>query len=432
MAKIGVVGTNYVGLITALTFSHFEHTVTCVDIDEEKVKKLSQGKTPLYEVGVGEALRKSLAKGMVRFSTKHADAVKGSELVFIAVGTPSRQDGGLDPAQLESAARSIGKAMRKLDPFLTIVVKSTVIPGTTEKVILPALEETSQRKAGSFGLAVNPEFLKEGSALRDSLHPDRIVIGTNEERSRKALGDLYAPFASPTFFTDLRTAEMVKYATNAFLATKVSFANELANLCDAFGISYPEVFKGLTMDSRVNPKFLVPTAGFGGSCFPKDLRALVHAGRQAGYSSFLLEAALRLNDFQPQRAVELLEREVGNLKGRRIALLGLSFKGGTDDVRESRALPIARLLVERGAKVACYDPVAMKNFKSLIPKLQYCRTAAEALKGADGCILQADWEEFRKLGEEEFSLMRRLVVVDARRVLDPGELPGLVYRRIGG
>ncbi len=431
MTTIAVVGTGYVGLVTALAFVAKGHRVVCVDVDAAKVDLVKRGKATFVEEGVNLALRKAVKSGGLLATTDGPSAVRGAEFSVLCVGTPARADGSMDDRQIRAATSMIGKALTRRRERHTIVVKSTVLPGTTEAVIVPEI----RRRAGAsarFGLCVNPEFLREGSALQDALRPDRIIIGERDEASGDALAALYEPFDCTKLRCDLRTAEMIKYATNALLSTKVSFANELANLCDRFGVDWDEVVKGVGLDPRINPRFMVPGVGFGGSCFPKDVAALVAAGSLQGYDARFLREVLALNDRQPLRAVDILEEELGSLGRKRIAVLGLAFKAGTDDVRESRAIPIVRELEKRGAAVIGYDPVAGANFAKAMPHITQAASVREALKGAHGCIIQADWPEFRKLTTKDFGGMAKRVVVDGRRTLDRNALGGgVVYRRIG-
>jgi UDPglucose 6-dehydrogenase len=324
--------------------------------------------------------------------------------------------------------------MRSADFYKVVVVKSTVVPRTTETIVRPALEKASGKKAGQdFGLAMNPEFLREGSAVADALHPDRIVIGSLDERSRDVLAAVYANVEAPRLLTDLRTAEMVKYATNAFLAMKVSFANELANLCDAIGgLNVDKVVEGMGLDPRINPRFLKAGLGFGGSCLPKDLRAILAVGRGKGYDANLLKTVLEVNDRQPLRAVALAEAAVGSLKGKRVAILGLSFKGGSDDVRESRAISLAKTLLRKGASVVGYDPAANEAFHAVVPKVETAPDAKSALIGADVCIVHNDWPEWQGLASRDFMRMRRRVVVDGRRILRPEAMQGAKFLVLGG
>ncbi len=409
--KIAVVGTGYVGLTTALLFAELGHDVLAIDIDEEKVKKINEGFCPIYEPGADELLKKHAGKNLK--ATKDYD-IEDRDLIFICVGTPSREDGGMETKYLEEAARQIG---RRLKRGSVVVVKSTVLPGTTEKLVVPIIEEESGLKRGEFGVAMNPEFLREGLAIYDTFHPDRIVIGELDKRSGDALEELYRPLKAPILRTSIKVAEMIKYASNAFLAMKISFANEIAILCEKLGIDVYEVMKGVGMDHRISPYFLNAGAGFGGSCFPKDVKALIYLAKKLGYEPKLLTGTLEINEYMPRHVVELAERELGSLKGMKIAILGLAFKPETDDIRETRALPIVKELLKRGARVIGYDPKAMENFKKLVPEIEYAKTAEEAISNADVVIIQADWEEFKNIDFDSFENLK--LVVDGRRTARP-------------
>jgi len=427
VASIAVIGLGPTGLATGVALASGGHRVLGVDIDSNRIERIQNANPPFHEAGLKPALRRVIRVGRFRVANVFEPMVSEAEFVFLCVGTPSRDDGSMDDGALKTAATSVAKAA--IDKRRrTLVVKSTVVPGTTETVIRPILDSSG----APFRIAVNPEFLREGKALADTLHPDRIVIGAGDSVTAKRIRALYRPAKCPVYLTTLRTAEMIKYATNGFLATKVAFANELANLCDVFGVSYDEVHRGLALDPRINPRFLIPGVGFGGSCFPKDIRALAVAGQAHGYDPSLLRAILTQNDQQFLRAVELLESELGSLRAKRIALLGLAFKGGTDDVRESRAVPIAKALKERGAVVIGYDPVATTNFHKAVPDVVIATSIEEALKDADGCIVQADWPAFAKLSAADFlKPMAAPVVVDGRRILKPNRMKGVRLRRIG-
>ena len=434
MSRLCIVGTGHVGLVYAVAFCLQGHTVVGTDVVAETIASLQAGKAPFYEPGLQAALTRARRTKRLAFSTDIASGASEAEVVFLAVGTPSREDGSIDTSFVESAARTVGGAMRSADGYRVIVVKSTVVPGTTEGVVRPALEAGSGKTAGrDFGLCMNPEFLREGSAVEDATKPDRIVIGSLDARSGAALAKVYAKNRCRKLRTDLRTAEMIKYATNSFLATKVSFANELANLCDAFGgIDVDHVIEGMALDARINPRFLKAGLGFGGSCFPKDVRALLAAGRAKGYDSFLLQAALDVNEFQPARAVALAETAAGDLRGRRVAILGLSFKGGSDDVRESRAIPLARMLLEKGALVVGTDPEAGEAFRAAVPSVAIAPDVASALAGADVAIVHNDWPQWRRLRAKDFAGMRRKIVVDGRRILNPAAMKGVDLVVLGG
>jgi UDPglucose 6-dehydrogenase len=422
-----VVGLGPVGLTTAVAFAAQRNQVFAFDIDSSRRKEILGGKPPFHEKGLEAALRKVLREKRLSVVHTMSEALRSSNVVFLCVGTPSKPDGRMDEGPLGEAVKSLAAAWQDFQRRL-VVVKSTVIPGTTDTVVRPILEGAKL----PFRLAVNPEFLQEGRALEGALAPDRIVLGIDGRETGRILRTLYRSVKCPVLVTDLRTAEAIKYATNAFLATKVSFANELANLCQALGVSYDEVRDGMGLDPRINPRFLVPGVGFGGSCFPKDIRALVAAGRRRGIEMPLLEAVLKRNDIQYLRAIAMLEEELGNLEGKRIALLGLAFKGETDDVRETRAVPLAKTLLSKGALVIGYDPLAGPAFSRLVPDAKIAGSAKEALDGADGAVLQADWPAFSRLSAKDFrAWMATPVVVDGRRILDPEKMQGIRFRRIG-
>jgi len=421
-------------LVYGVAFALGGHRVVAVDIDARAIALLSKGKPTFFEPGLEPALKRALRTKRLSFSGDIAGGVQDAKVAFLCVGTPSRPDGSIDLSYLEAAARTVGEGMRSARDYQVIAVKSTVLPGTTEAIVRPALEKTSGKVAGrDFGLCVNPEFLREGSAVEDARKPDRIVIGALDTRSARALAAVYRGTKCKKLTTDLRTAEMVKYATNAFLATKVSFANELANLCDAFGkLNVDRVVEGMALDPRINPRFLKAGLGFGGSCFPKDVRAIVAAGREHGYESRLLDATLKVNDLQPMRAVDLAERAVGTLEGKRVVILGLSFKGGSDDVRESRAIPLARALIQRGATVVGYDPEAGDAFRAEVPEAEVAPDVRSALAQADVCIVHNDWPQWSELRAAHFAGMRRKTVVDGRRILRREAMKGVELVVLGG
>ncbi len=434
MTRICIVGTGHVGLVYAVAFVLQGHTVVGTDVVPEAIASLQEGKPTFYEPGLEAALSRARKTKRLSFSMEIAAEASKSQVVFLCVGTPSREDGSIDTSFVESAARTVGEGLRSAKGYRVVTVKSTVIPGTTETVVRPALEAVSEKTAGEdFGLCMNPEFLREGSAVEDALKPDRIVIGCLDKRSGDALARAYAKVRCKKLRTDLRTAEMIKYATNAFLATKVSFANELADLCDAFGgLDVDRVVEGMGLDARINPRFLKAGLGFGGSCFPKDVRALLAAGRTSGYTASLLQAALDVNETQPRRALALAEAVAGDLRGQRVAILGLSFKGGSDDIRESRAMPLARALLERGASVVGYDPEASAAFHAVVPDVEIAPDVTSALAGADVCVVHNDWPQWRKLKAKDFAGMRRKIVIDGRRILDRRAMKGVELRVLGG
>ncbi len=433
MTRVAIVGTGHVGLATAIAFAQWGHEVVGADVSEKIVGDLRAGKTTHYEPGLPDALGRSLATGRLSFTSDVEAAALPADVVFVCVGTPPKKDGSIDLGYVRKAAGTLGLVMRT-SGYKVVTVKSTVLPGTTESVVRPALERASGKKAGTdFGIAVNPEFLREGSAVDDALHPDRIVIGALDERSLRAVQAIYSSVQAPTMATNLRTAEMIKYATNAFLATKVSFANELANICDVFGgINVDDVVEGVGLDPRINSKFMKAGLGFGGSCFPKDVRAIVAAVRSKRYPTRILSAVLGLNEAQPLRALRLAEEALGSLRGRRVAILGLSFKGGSDDIRESRAIPLALALLRKGANVVGYDPVVRDAFRKAVPRVEIAHDTPSALEGADLCIVHNDWPQWRELKGADFQGMRRKIVIDGRRILNRQALNGVRLIVLGG
>jgi UDPglucose 6-dehydrogenase len=441
--RIAILGMGYVGLVTAATFLKLGHRVICVDVLKERVKMVNNGRSPIFELGLEEALNEGINSGDLMATTDSIVAARCSDFIFICVGTPSRPDGSIDLRFIRKAAKDLGKALRGHKGYPVIVVKSTVIPSTCEKVIRPLLEKASGLKAGRrFGLACNPEFLKEGVALKDSLRPDRIVIGGIDDKSREAVLKLYKGIKAPVILTDLTTAEMIKYASNAFLATRVGLSNEVANICSAHGVDVYDVMKGVGLDRRIGPHFLRAGAGFGGSCFPKDLKALRMAAKTAKVPSHILHAVLEHNEVQPLQTVDLLKTVLKTLRGRNIALLGLSFKPDTDDVRETRALPIALALAQEGAIVRLYDAnkAALDGFMKLLgsgsksKRFVRCNSIKDALTGCDGAIIQTESKEFKALQPKDIKRwMRRPILIDGRRTFDPEVMARskILYRGIG-
>jgi UDPglucose 6-dehydrogenase len=432
--KICIVGAGYVGLATGVMFGKLGHEVVVADIDASKVKLVNSGRLPFHEPPLEKELARAVRAKRLYASADTVKAVLKSRFLFLCVQTPSMSTGKIDVRPVKAAAATIGKALKKSDEYKVVVMKSTVVPTTTDSVLKPILEKFSGRKAGiDFGLCVNPEFLQEGTALKDSMNPSRVVIGAMDRKSGDMIARLYAPIKARKIRTDLRSAEMIKYASNAFLATKISYANEIANMCVRFGIDSAVVLKAAGMDPRIGELFLKPGLGFGGSCLPKDVRALKDCAASNGYISRLLAALLAINEDQPIEGVRLLESRLGDLRGKRVAVLGLAFKGGVDDTRETRAFPLITALLARGARVVAYDPIAVPNFIKLMPTIEYASSASECLSGADGCIIQADWAEFKGLGKKDYSKMKRAVVVDGRRFLDPEKvrMAGADYLGVG-
>jgi len=432
--KISMIGTGYVGLATGVGFAVKGNDVTCVDIDQRKVEQINSGVSPIYEPLLEDYLKKALKEKKLAATTDFSGAVEKTEVSFISVGTPSREDGSIDLKYVESASRQIGEVLRRKREYHVVVVKSTVVPGTTESVVLKSIEKASGKKAGKdFGLCMNPEFLKEGKAIEDFLSPDRIVIGSLDKRSGDLVEKLYANFKTPVLMTDIRTAEMIKYASNAFLATKISFANEVGNICKKMGIDVYEVMKGVGLDKRISPHFLNAGAGYGGSCFPKDVEALIHRAKEIGYEPKLLEEVQDLNRRQKIIIVEQLEKKAGNLKGKTVCVLGLAFKPDSDDIREASSISIISELLRRGAKVKAYDPKATESMRKLFPDIEYAKSAQDALSGSDACLVVTEWGEFKRLTDSDFSKMKRKIILEGRRILDRSRVKnfdGLCWRTL--
>jgi len=422
--KIAVVGGGYVGLVTGTCLAGIGHTVTIIEIDPEKVRAINTGKTPIFEPGLEDLLKKNAS---VRL---HAEpgygAVAGADIVFICVGTPPAADGSADLSFIRSAGMSIGNALKGTEPYCAVVTKSTVPPGTTENVVQPLVLKASGKTLQSIGFVMNPEFLREGRAVEDFMHPDRIVIGSSDRKAGDIVAAAYQPLAAPVIRTGIAAAEMIKYTSNAFLATKISFSNEIGNICKRLGIDVYEVMKGVGLDPRIGPLFLNAGAGFGGSCFPKDVAALAALAKERGEEPLLLAAALAVNERQPHRMVALLEEKIGPVSGKRIAVLGLAFKDNTDDIRDSRAIPVIRELLEKGAGIVAFDPMASENMRRIFPEIEYFPSAAGALTGADGCLVMTEWPEFSSL-DREFDLMAHKVIIEGRRILSCKEKEGICW-----
>jgi UDPglucose 6-dehydrogenase len=414
--KISVIGSGYVGSVTAACFAEVGHEVICVDIDTKKMDQINAGIPPIYEEGLGELLQKHAGKNLTA-TTDYESAIRQTDISFICVGTPSSEDGDIDLSIVRAATASIGSVLAKKDGYHVVVVKSTVVPETTVKGVLPLLEETSGKVAGKdFGVAMNPEFLREGKAVYDFMHPDKIVVGSIDQKSGDLVSELYRTFECEITRTNPSTAEMIKYANNSLLATKISFVNEIGNICKKLKIDTYEVMKAVGKDSRISPKFLNSGAGFGGSCFPKDVKALIGKAKKIGYSPVLLESVIGVNEKQPIIMTEILQMKAGNVEGKKIAVLGLAFKNDTDDIRESRSIPVIAELLRLGAKVSAYDPMATDNMKRIFPTIEYSNSAKDALKGADACLVMTEWEEFKQL-DSEFEAMKEKIVIDGRRII---------------
>lgn len=428
-------GTGYVGLTAAACLAYRGHKVYCVDKDERKIELTNQGTAAFYEEQLGEILKQTAREKRLIATLDYDRSISDSSIIFICAGTPSTRDGGIDLRQILNVAESVGGSLQKKDEYCTVAVKSTVVPGTTESIIIPILEGISGKKAGTdFGVCMNPEFLREGSAVKDFLFPREqgIVIGELDKRSGDGLFELYEDFDAEILRTTIRAAEMIKYARNSYLAKDISFANEIANVCQRLGIDFLSVKKGIEMDSRIGKgRFLNAGIGFGGSCFTKDVSALVARARQVGIEPKILEATLEVNKNQPNVLLDLIMRTFGGLKGMNVAVLGLAFKPGTDDMREARSIPLVERLLDHGALVCVYDPKAVKKVKEIFGKrVSYAQTAQRALVHADLCVVATEWEEFSD--PKLYDCMRGNFIFDGRRSIDPKKLAArFVYRSIG-
>lgn len=468
--KISVIGTGYVGLVTGTCLADFGLQVTCVDNDNNKIEQLNSGKIPIFEPNLENLIRKNSSAGRLTFTTNLKQAVQQSQVIFIAVGTPSNDDGSADLRQVEEVAIEIG---RHLNDYKVIVNKCTVPVGTARKIkeiinkhrpksVIPEEAGTDSpvitREQGRgrihptlincgtgvspvypihFDVVSNPEFLREGSAVYDFTHPDKIVIGYESEKARQIMQEIYRPLYildTPFVFTTLETAEMIKYACNAFLATKITFINEIANLCDKLGADVHQVAKAMGLDGRISPKFLHPGPGFGGSCFPKDTKALKSIANNQNYDFKLIKAVIEANQRQRQIVVDKIERALVNLKGKTIAILGLAFKQNTDDIRESPALDVIKILLQKGATIKCFDPMAIENTKKIFPNLIYCPDEYETSRNSDALVILTEWNQFRNLDLLKIKkLLKSPILIDLRNLYEPDRVRelGFIYNGVG-
>ncbi len=429
MKHIAVIGTGYVGLVTGTCFADLGNKVTCVDIDEHKIQILREGGVPIYEPGLQEMIARNVAAGRLSFTTSYAEGLREAEFVFIAVGTPSGVDGEADLQYVRMAAESIAQTM---DHPLIIINKSTVPVGTGDWVA--DIIRKHQPTPIPFAVVSCPEFLREGSALSDFMNPDRVVLGSLDKEAAEKVAQLHLPLRAPIMVTDLRTAEMIKYASNAFLATRISFINEIANICEKLGADVKEVAAGMGYDKRIGRAFLDAGVGFGGSCFPKDVKALEYMGLLHGAHPALLRAVMDINRDQRRQVIHKLRELLGTLRGRKIGLLGLAFKPNTDDMRDAPSVEIAHMLLREGATVVGYDPVAHTTAPRAIPELQLARNPYELAEGCDALVLVTEWNEFKHLDLARIrSAMKTPVFIDGRNVYDPEVMreAGFLYRGMG-
>ncbi|RLM71389.1 UDP-glucose/GDP-mannose dehydrogenase family protein [Halorubrum sp. Atlit-8R] len=428
--RVSIIGSGYVGTTVAACFADLGHEVINVDIDQEIVDTINDGSAPIHEDGLADLVADHVGPngtGKLEATTDY-EAVLDTEITFLCLPTPQNDDGSIDLSIMEAAAEQLGSTLATKDAWHTVVIKSTVVPGSTEEAITPILEAASNNTAGEdFGVGMNPEFLREGTAVHDFLNPDKVVLGADDGR---ALEDMYSVFDpliersdAPVVETNTRTAEMIKYANNGFLAAKISLINDIGNICKEFGIDAYEVADAIALDDRIGEQFLRSGIGWGGSCFPKDTAAIRAAARQQDYEPAMLDAATAVNDRQPNRLLSLMDDHV-DVAGKRVAVLGLAFKPGTDDIRNSRAIPVIEGLQARGAEVVAYDPVAIESMRERFPDVEYVDTLNAALSKAAAALVVTDWEEITAL-DEEFDAMSTPVVVDGRRAIDRRD--GIVY-----
>ncbi len=429
MASITVIGAGYVGLTTAVCFAELGHDVTALDTDAQKIATLQDGRPTIFEPGLPEMMHRVVAAGRLRFTTKHAEAIPSAEYVFIAVGTPPARRGEADLIFVRQAAKSIAENMVRP---LTVVDKSTVPIGTGDTV--DRIIRENQKSEIPFRVVANPEFQREGSAVHDFMHPDRLVIGAHDPAAAQDVAALYAKLGAPVLITDLYGAEMIKYASNAYLAARISFINEIARICERVDTDVKVVAQGMGMDQRIGPLFLEAGIGYGGSCFPKDVKALARMAESMGYHPELLDAVIEINTDQRKLIVEKLREVLGGLRDQIVGVLGLSFKPNTDDIREAPALEVIQNLLQRGAIVRAFDPAAMPVARQQLNSITYCEDPYAVAAGADALVLVTEWDEFRRLDLQRIKTsMRRPVIIDGRNIYDPKRMRelGFVYRGVG-
>ena len=427
MNNVCIIGCGHVGLVIGACLAELGNKVICVDNDAHKIEGLKEGVMPFYEPGLEELVHRNSNNGRLFFTTSIEEGVKASEIIFVSVGTPPKSDGTADMTQVEAVTQQIIQA---IDNYKVLVGKSTV-PMKTGKWINREVKLNSDRGV-EFDVVFNPEFLREGSAVNDFMNPDRIVIGTTSERAVDIMTELYKPIKAPIIVTDLQTAELIKHASNCFLALKISFINAIATICERTGSDVVTVAKGMGYDSRIGPKFLDAGAGYGGSCFPKDLETFIKFAEDAGYDFQLLKDVRNINDFQQQQMVDKARSQLSGLTGRIIGILGLSFKPYTDDIREAPAIHIIEKLKEAGALVKVYDPQAMRNAVEVLKDVEYCQDPYEVAEGCDALMIITEWDEFKKIDLERIKQsMRQAIIIDGRNVYDPQEMKKLGFTYYG-
>ncbi len=426
--NICIIGSGYVGLVTGSCFADLGNKVICVDSDESKINRLRKGIMPIYEPGLEEMVKRNVKEGRLSFSTRLKEGVKKSEIIFISVGTPSKDNGEADLTYVENVSKEIALSM----PSYRLIVEKSTVPVNTGEWVEHTVNVFNKRKI-KFDVASNPEFLKEGSAIEDFMYPDRIVIGVKSKKAAEILTELYKPLKAPIVVTDIKSAELIKHASNSFLATKISFINSVANICDKVGADVVDVARGMGLDKRISKDFLNAGIGFGGSCFPKDLAAFVHIAEKIGYDFGILKEVQAVNDYQKKSVIKKIEELLWNLSKKTVGILGLSFKPGTDDLREAPSLEIIDKLIKEDVHIRAYDPVAMEKAKAVLGKnITYCKDAYSVAKDSDCLIVVTEWNEFKELDFKKIKkLMRQPVLIDGRNIYDPKEMKGLGFKYIG-
>ena len=428
--KICMIGSGYVGLVTGVCLAEFGMEVVCVDKDKTKIERMRKGQSPFYETGLDDLMEKNMKEGRLSFSTDIGQGVKASQVIFIAVGTPANNDGSPNLSQIEAAVREVARSMNE---YKIIVLKSTVPVGTGKWV--KGLITEAVKGAVPFDMVSNPEFLREGAAVEDFFRPDRVVIGAESERAIEVMREIYNAFyliEAPFVITTIETAELIKYASNAFLATKISFINEIANLCEHVGADVHDVSRAMGLDGRIGRKFLHPGPGFGGSCFPKDTHALVHIGRKHNCEMEIVQSTIQVNERQKERMIEKIKEMVGGVQGKTIGILGLAFKPNTDDMREASSISIIRGLQKKGARIKAYDPEAMEEAKKILQDVTYCTGPYEVAEGSHAIVLLTEWNQFRLLDLARIKgLLKEPVFIDLRNVYEPPHMRALGFRYCG-
>jgi UDPglucose 6-dehydrogenase len=433
VSNICVIGTGYVGLPSAACFADLGNDVICLDIDEKRIERLKQGEMPLYEPGLEEIVRRNYAAGRLRFTTSYSESIPNADFIFIAVGTPMSDSGAADLSYVEAAASTLAKHLREH----TIIINKSTVPIGTGDLVASIIDRSlnGNRSTATFAVVSNPEFLREGSAVHDFQQPDRVVLGSTNPAAAEQVAELYAPLKAPVIITDLRTAEMIKYASNAILATRISFINEIAHMCDALGADVKVVAQGMGYDKRIGRQFLDAGIGYGGSCFPKDVKALAHMAEKSNLHPQLLLAVMDINTDARRYFVQKIERTLGSVTGRTIGVWGLAFKPNTDDMREAASIDIISMLVRKGAEIQAYDPAATESAKRVLPgAVQYCSDPYQAAQNADAILLLTEWNLFKQVDFERVKeAMKRPILLDGRNLYEPEEMvkQGFIYRAIG-